>query len=152
MKNERSVFIDTNILVYANLKMSPFHLEAQQRLQSFDEQGYELWLSRQVLKEYLSAMTRRSDLTSAIPVASLAEDIRYFSEHFHLAEDGPDVTEKLLYLLNKVAVGGRQVHDANIVATMQAYNIPKLLTHNTIDFARFSSFITVLPMHCPPPS
>lgn len=146
MTNDRSVFIDTNILVYANLRLSPFHLEAQQQLQLLDEQGYELWSSRQVLKEYLSAMTRQSNLTGAIPMTSLAEDVRYFSRRFYLAEDGADVTEKLLMLLQRVAVGGKQIHDANIVATMQVYSIRQLLTHNTTDFARFSSFITVLPL------
>ncbi len=146
MTNDSSVFIDTNILVYANLRLSPFHLKAQQQLQSFNEQGYELWISRQVLKEYLSAMTRQSNLTGTIPIASLVEDVRYFSRRFHLAEDGPSVTERLLNLIEQVTVGGRQVHDANIVATMQVYNIRQLLTHNTTDFTRFFEFITVLPL------
>ncbi len=35
---------------------------------------------------------------------------------------------------------------ANIVATMQAYGIRHLLTHNTDDFKRFSGLITVLPI------
>jgi len=41
-------------------------------------------------------------------------------------------------------MGGRQVHDANIVATMQVYGITHLLTHNTDDFARFAHLITVV--------
>lgn len=134
-----SVFIDTNILVYANLRLSPFYSQAKQQLQSLNEQSYELWISRQVLKEYLSAMTRPSAVTGAIPIASLTEDVRYFSRRFHLAEDGSEVTDRLLLLLEQVAVGGRQIHDANIVATMQVYDIDQLLTHNTNDFARFSS-------------
>jgi predicted nucleic acid-binding protein len=46
----------------------------------------------------------------------------------------------------EIPSGGKQVHDANIVATMLVYGIPKLLTHNTTDFARFSELITVLPL------
>ena len=38
------------------------------------------------------------------------------------------------------------LHDANIVATMQVYDIKRLLTHNMRDFARFSSLITILPL------
>lgn len=38
------------------------------------------------------------------------------------------------------------LHDANIVATMLAYNIPALLTNNTEDFARFAGVITFLPL------
>ena len=37
---------------------------------------------------------------------------------FVVLEDGPIVTENLLTLCREVSVGGRQIHDANIVATM----------------------------------
>ena len=43
-------------------------------------------------------------------------------------------------------MGGRQVHDANIVATMLVYGILPLLTNTTEDFTRFSSFIRLLPL------
>jgi hypothetical protein len=43
---------------------------------------------------------------------------------YALAEDGPVVTAKLLTLLPRVSIGGKQVHDANIVATMLAHGIP----------------------------
>lgn len=141
-----SVFIDTNVLVYAKLGQSPFYQKAVDQLRTLDEQGVVLWVSRQVLREYLAAMTRPSTLTSPIPVPSLTADVRYFGSRFEIAEDGPAVTDRLLHLLEQVAVGGRQVHDANIVATMQAYGIRHLLTHNTADFARFAPWITVLPL------
>ena len=40
-------------------------------------------------------------------------------------------------------IGGNQVHDANIDATMRAYDIPALLTHNTKDFERFREVIRI---------
>jgi len=69
-----------------------------------------------------------------------------FQRQFIVAEDDARVTSRLLHLLTAVTVGGKQIHDANIVATMLEYNIPRLLKHNTADFARFSSFITVEPL------
>ncbi len=39
-----------------------------------------------------------------------------------------------------------QVHDANIVATMLAQGIQKLLTHNVADCKRFAAHITVMPL------
>lgn len=144
--NVNAVFIDTNILVYANLALSPFHQLAQQRLRLLNEQECELWISRQVLKEYLSAMTRSNVLIGKIPITSLAEDVRYFARRFHVAEEDSNVTLRLLSLIEQVEVGGKQIHDANIVATMLVYNIRQLLTHNTDDFSRFREFITVLPL------
>jgi predicted nucleic acid-binding protein len=57
---------------------------------------------------------------------------------------------RLLALISSIAVAGRQIHDANIVATMQAHGIGRLLTHNTADFARFAAIITVEPLVMPP--
>lgn len=143
---DNPVFIDTNILVHANLALSPFHVQATERIQVLEEQGIKLWISRQTLREYLAAMTRRGDLTGEIPVSSLLADVRYFANRFRLAEDNFLVTERLLTLMEEIFSGGRQVHDANIVATMLVYGIPQLLTANISDFTRFSELITVLPL------
>jgi predicted nucleic acid-binding protein len=146
MTEGNAVFIDTNILVYANLALSPFHAQAVERLQTLDNRGIDLWISRQVLREYLSAMTRPGDLTGQIPIASLAADISYFTDYFHIAEDSSEVTGRLLSLIEQIPTGGRQIHDANLVATMQLYGIQNFLTHNIADFDRFSQVITVLPL------
>lgn len=138
------VFLDTNVLVYAQLTLAPLHSAAVSRLQSLDSGGTELWVSRQILREYLAVMTRPGLLTGSIPIASLAADVRYFLSRFHIAEEGPAVTENLLALMATVPIAGKQVHDANIVATMQAYEITQLLTHNVSDFERFSDLIAVV--------
>lgn len=41
-------------------------------------------------------------------------------------------------------LGGKQVHDANLVATMHAYGIDHLLTLNAADFRRFEPRIALL--------
>jgi predicted nucleic acid-binding protein len=143
------VFVDTNVLVYANLALSPFHATASDRLRELDEAGVQLWVSRQVLREYLAAMTRPGTLTGSVPMASLIGDVRYFARRFEVAEDSQEVTERLLRFLSTVAVAGAQVHDANIVATMQAYGVQRLLTRNSGDFARFAGSITLLPLEAP---
>lgn len=99
------IFVDTNILVYANLAKSPFHLTAKERLRLLSEQGADLWVSRQVLREYLAAMTRRDILTEAIPVSFLVADVRYFAGYFQVAEEDSQVTERLLELMEKVPTG-----------------------------------------------
>ena len=71
----------------------------------------------------------------------IVERLRYFEAHFQIADETAAVTEQLRRLITEVPVGGKQVHDANIVATMLAYDIPALLTHNTRDFERFAKWI-----------
>lgn len=140
------IWVDTCILVYANLKLSPFHQLAVERLKSYDEGGCELWISRQTLREYLSAMTKQNVLTASIPLSSLIADVRYFASRFFVGEDGPQVTENLLNLIVQSPTGGKQIHDANIVATMLEYGARHLLTHNVKDFKRFSNVITIIPL------
>lgn len=142
----QAIWIDTNILVYANLALSPFHTLAVERLQEYNRQGCELWVSRQSLREYLSAMTKQNVLTASIQISSLVADVQYFASRFLIGEDGTEVTDKLLNLISKYPTGGKQVHDANIVATMMNCGVNHLLTHNVKDFIRFSDVITILPL------
>jgi predicted nucleic acid-binding protein len=136
--------IDTNILVFAYLTHHPLYGAARTRLQTLAGAGAELWLSRQILREYLAAMTRPRQYTGAIPLASLIADVQAFEQSYHVAEDNAAVTARLLNLIEAVPCIGKQIHDANIVATMQEYGIQNLLTDNTADFARFGHLITVL--------
>ncbi|MBN3962222.1 PIN domain-containing protein [Nostoc sp. NMS8] len=140
------VFLDTNILVYASQIQSPFHQVAMEAIQGFYDAGVELWISRQVLREYLATFTRPQQFANPLPIAIVIQDLRYFYNRFRVAEDNSQVTERLLTLMEEISSGGKQVHDANIVATMLVYGIPQLLTHNISDFARFSGLITVLPL------
>jgi len=115
-------------------------------LQALHNAGGELWISRQVVREYLATLTRTQLWGSPQPVQVLTAEDRYFQTRFRVAEDNADVTDQLLILMETIVAGGRQVHDANIVATMQVHGIRRLLTHNAGDVARFTGLITVVPL------
>jgi predicted nucleic acid-binding protein len=140
------VFIDTNVLVYANARHAPLHQEAKDVLERLWNDGVELWISRQVLREYLAVLSRPQLFAKPISPQTLAQHVVYFQTRFKIAEDGPGVTERLLDLMIQVKAGGKQVHDANIVATMQAHGLTHLLTHNTADFTRYGRWITLVPL------
>ena len=140
------VFVDTNNLIYAHQAHSPFNAQAIAKLLDLESTGHPLWISRQILREYLAAMSRPGGLTAPVPLANLLSDVRAFQTQFHIAEDGPGVTGHLLNLLASIPCGGKQVHDANIVATMLAHGIQRLVTHNVADFNRFGAHITVIPL------
>jgi predicted nucleic acid-binding protein len=145
--DDERVFIDTNVLIYAKLAAAPLHALALERLRALqDRADVELWLSRQVLREYLAAMTRPQVVTPMVPMNLLANDVRDFVRRFRIADDSRTVTEKLLMLIEQKGVSGKQIHDANIVATMQTYGITELLTHNVADFTRYSDLIRLSPL------
>lgn len=58
MTDAEPLFIDTNILVYANVTESPYHAPALHAIQTAYQAGRPLWISRQVLREYLATLTR----------------------------------------------------------------------------------------------
>lgn len=140
------IFVDTNILVYSTITLSPFHSAALIQLNDLAAAGHPLWISRQILREYLATLSRPGVVTTPIPMPHLISDVHSFESRFHIAEDGAGVTVHLLQLLGTIACAGRQVHDANIVATLLTFSISKLLTHNVADFKRFAAHITTIPL------
>jgi predicted nucleic acid-binding protein len=140
------VFLDTNVLVYANVASAPLHQTAITTIQNLWDNSNELWVSRQVLREFLVTVTRPQNFASPQSISTAVDRVRYFQTRFKVAEDSPKVMNKLLALLGQIPTSGKQIHDANIIATMQSYGINYLLMHNTADFNRFASLITILPL------
>ncbi len=139
-----ALFLDTNTLVQANIRTAPRHREAILAFRRLRGAKTKLWINRQVLREYLSVVTRPQSFMQPMDSAQAASRIVYFQSHFHIAEDNAKVTTELVSLLKTIPLGGKQVHDANIVATMLAYGIRQILTSNSVDFARFSDLIVLL--------
>jgi predicted nucleic acid-binding protein len=139
-------FVDTNVLVYANQELAEFHERASARLIDLDQPGTPLWVGRQILREYLAVITRQHGRGAALTAPFAVGRVRQFASLFGVAEDGPEVTKILLDLPARFPTAGRQVHDANIVATMLAHRINRLLTFNTADFKRFSGLIRLEPV------
>jgi predicted nucleic acid-binding protein len=136
-------FVDTNVLIYSTAAGAPFQERARTALARLiaDEP---LFISRQILREYVAAMTRQQVWGKALSLKEAIADTRVFTRRFTVLEDGPPVWQQLVDLGHRYAFGGRQVHDANIVATMLAYGERRLLTFNDADFKRFNDVIEVV--------
>ena len=141
-----AVFIDTNILVYASFSATSLHHAARSRLSQLENDRVMFWTSRQVLREFLAVTTRPGSVIPPPSLNGLLQAVRQFEAEFEIADEDSAVTVFLLDILRSRTVMGKQIHDANIVATMRRYAIPSLLTHNTADFKRYASDIAILPL------
>lgn len=141
---EAAIFIDTNIVIRLTIASAPNHHQVKRAVNQLWDSGADIWISRQVLREYVSVLTRPQTYTQPLSLTMVADEVRALQARFHVADETSAVTNKLLELMENVQFGGKQVHDANIVATMLTYGIPRLLTLNTADFVRFADYITVL--------
>ena len=135
MMDAEPLFIDTNILIYANVAGAPFHQQALDALTLVQQSERPLWISRQVLREFIAARTRPQTFAKPSTPEVVIERVRYLKEQFQVADDKATVTEQLIRLLGEFKIGSKQVHDANIVATMLAYNVK--------DFKRIENIIRI---------
>ncbi len=134
---------DTNVLVHSTAPNSPDHARARAALARLASQG-PVAVTRQILREYIAATTRPQSWSRAFTLAEATADTDAFARGFTVLEDGPDVWDALMRLSQRVAFGGKQVHDANIVATMLAHGETRLLTFNAADFRRFGPAIELV--------
>jgi len=138
------VFVDTNVLIYASRPAAAQHSSARAALARLRVDASPLWLSLQVLREYLAAATRPQPSGPALRMAAAIADVERFRTGFNVVEDSPETFDRLLQLLAGHPGGGKQVHDANLVATMLGHGIMRVLTYNEADLRRFDGLIEII--------
>ncbi len=138
------VFIDTNILLRALMPALTHHQRAEALLQRLWTAGDELWISRQVIREYLVQAAHPSTFIPPLTVQEVSRQVAAILALFSVADDTAEVTARLLGLLAEYPTRGKQIHDANIVATMLVYGIETLATLNTGDMERFAPRIRLI--------
>jgi len=135
--------VDTNVLVRSTTAAAPEHARARMAVARLRAQG-PVAVTRQILREYLAATTRPQSWSRALTLAEATADTDTFIRRFAVLEDGQAVWDELIGLTRSFSFGGKQVHDANIVATMLAHGETRLLTFNAADFRRFVPLIEVV--------
>ena len=138
------VFVGTNILLRATISRFPQHEQARLLVAQQIESDAELWVSRQVIREYIAQATRPQMFINPMSMVQVEAQIKSIRALFQIADDTEQVTTELLRLLATYPTGGKKVHDANVVATMLVNNIETLLTTNLKDLRRFSNEITLI--------
>ena len=138
------MFIDTNVLVSARVSGTPGHDAARRSLWQALQGHIPVRISRQIVREYLAVITRPQEWGAAVARHEALDDVDRILSTYDILEDGPAITAALVALCRDVAVGGSQIHDANIVATMLAHGERRLLTFNVADFRRYGGLIEVV--------
>ena len=135
-------FADTNIVLRLFHKLND-HEAVRTLVKSMWDNNTELWISRQVIREYLVQVSNGKNDILLIN-DQMAVQIGVLQSLFQVADETPEVTAKLAELIAAHPTGGKQVHDANIVATMLAYGIDTMLTLNIADMKRFDPLIKLV--------
>jgi len=132
------IFIDTNILVYLVNEDSPFRVKVEKKFREIVKRyGSEIYISRQVLREYAVVMTKPGTVENPLSPEEVICDLERWNNIFQVLDETEGTTQVLMELIKNYGIKGKKIHDANIVATMVVYSIKNLFTLNVNDFKMF---------------
>lgn len=145
MTDDRVVLVDTNVLLSATAPLRPLHLPALTVLNDWPNQGVILATSSQVLREYLAVATRPVEVNGlGLGVDDALSNVAAFRGRMRLLIESEPVWERLGHLIATYGCMGKQIHDANVVATALSSGVPTLVTANIGDFIRFAPELEVI--------
>jgi predicted nucleic acid-binding protein len=145
---DRVVFLDTNILLTATTPSRPSHQRALAVLNRWPELGAQLCVSGQVQREYLVVATRLTAHNGlGLTLQQAIHNIEAMMSRCRLLEETKAVAQTLKSLALQSLTSGKQLHDANVVATALVHGVTEILTENLEDFARFNDRIKILSLN-----
>ena len=141
----KRVLLDTNVLLAATLPGRPHFATANKILETGTGAGTDLFTSGQILREYLAAATRPATTNGlGLEPAQALENVEAFCDRLAILDEDGRVAIRLQELVAKLGVRGKQVHDANLVATATIHGVEAILTANVADFQRFADQVEIL--------
>ena len=136
-----SYLTDTNVLLRVADPASKQHAVATQAVTRL------LDLTPQNFIEFWSVATRPVEANGfGWTSERTAKEVTDLQGRFPVLPDSPDVFVRWLGLVKQLPVHGKRVHDARLVAVLQAHAVDHLITFNTSDFA-VSSFLSLTDPH-----
>jgi predicted nucleic acid-binding protein len=138
------VLVDSNILVRAVERASPELPVARRAVTSLARQGHELCIAPQNVAEFWNACTRPAAINGlGQSIALTTRQAGRIVSLFSMLPETLDAFRAWLNLVRTHEVRGAKVHDARLVAIMEAHGVSHVLTFNAADFKRYTS-VTVL--------
>lgn len=138
-------FLDTNVLLAATDEARADHRGAIDILNVWPARGTVLYASGQIFREYLVVATRPIDVNGlGLPLEAALGNTAAFATRVDSLPEDERVRRRLEEILRTVGCTGRQIHDANVVATMLAHGVETVVTSNVADFVRFGHLIDVV--------
>ncbi len=141
------IAVDTNVLVHAHRKDSPFHERAFAVLRDLAE-GMAPWaIPWSCLHEFYAKVTHPRVFDPPSTVDKAIEQVGAWcaSPSLVVLGERPDHLARLGSLLKRAHVVGPMVHDARIAAICLSHGVSELLTADR-DFARFPALKTRNPL------
>lgn len=143
-----SYLADTNLILRVADPASSLHPIAVNALAQLLSQGDEVYLTSQNFIEFWAVATRPVEANGfGWTGERVAKEVTDLLARFPLLPDSPDIFVRWRELVTMLPVHGKRVHDARLVAVLQAHSVEHLLTFNLSDFAPMSSVVLLVDPH-----
>jgi len=132
------IAVDTNVLVYAEVKSTPQHRRAVEVLARLAGGGASWAIPWPCLYEFLRVVTHPRVFDPPVPVEIARADLRAVlaSPSLHLLSETDRHAAVLDEILRESSASGNLVHDAHIAALCREHGVRELVTGDA-DFGRF---------------
>jgi len=91
-------FVDTNVLLRAITPVMELHAQAEKLIQEQWDNDVEIWLSRQIIREYMVQVTRPQAFMRPLSASQVKDQVQTIESLFRVAEDSRAVTAQLVEL------------------------------------------------------
>lgn len=134
------VFLDTNVLIYQTFEDfdEEKHKKTSNTLAYLKDRNYRFFISPQVLREYFAVATNERIFERPLELNEALSKIDEFRGLCDVLFENELSLDKLRELVSKYNISKKNVHDANIVATMLTNQVVELFTFNEKDFKFYS--------------
>lgn len=138
--------VDTNVLGRRAQPSHPMHPAATAAIDRLMEREEPLYVAVQNLMEFWAVATRPASANGlGLSPDQAALELEAIEQVFELLPETAEVYPAWRKLVREVGVSGRQVHDAHLASTMLAHGIPRILTFDVSDFARYPGITALDP-------
>lgn len=135
------VLLDSNQLLRIAEPHAPEYLVVRDAISRYVERGEKPFLCPQALYEFWTVATRPAGTAAnglGLSKQEAEAEVAAFEMFFPLLPDTATVYDAWRTLIQQYDVLGLQAHDARLIATMIAYQVPALLTLNVKHFKRYT--------------
>ena len=84
---EDNILIDTNILIYSTSGQSPFFAASQAAITNYVNSNYVMWISRQIVREYLVVKLRAMPDEKKYDELILFKEMKYLFDNYIIADE-----------------------------------------------------------------
>ncbi len=132
------IAVDSNLLIYAHKRGSPFHTAAAERVDALRHQRLAWAVPWPCIHEFIAVVTHPGIYK---PASTLSEamaflDALFASPQLHLLSESPGYFEKLREISVAAKLRGPRIHDARIAALCLHHGVSELWSADR-DFSAF---------------